>query len=291
LALPQFEYFAPQSLEELSRCLGEQAGRARILAGGTDLVILLRERLVRAEALIDIGAIAALRGIEPTPEGGLRIGAATRIREVQRSALVRERAFAMQQAAGDLGSTQIRDMATLGGNSCNGSPAADTPPALIALDATITLASLRGRRQIPLEGFVTGARKTLIAPDEFLESFHLPAPWPNSASRFAYAGLRDAMEIDIANCAVNVALEPVSRTIDRVRIVMGAVGPTQLRARRAEDFLIGKLPQAQVLAEAAQLCADETDPIDDMRSSAAYRREVIKPLVRRTLADAVGAIA
>ena len=290
MALPQFDYLAPQTVEELLGALTRYGERARILAGGTDLVILLRERLVQAECLIDIGRLPSLRGIDYVHGQGLTIGAATRIRDLQRSAVIRDSYWALAQAAGALGSTQIRDMATLGGNCCNGSPAADTPPALIALGATVRLASERGRRELPLEDFILGVRKTALAPDEFLESIQLPEAWPNSASCYQYAGLRDAMEIDIANVAVNLAINPDTGTVTQVRIAMGAVGPTQLRAKTAESILLARVPEAARIEEAAQACAAEARPIDDMRASAAYRRQVVVPLARRTLTDAVAAI-
>lgn len=301
MALPQFDYIAPDTIDELVAALTRFGARARILAGGTDLIILLRERLVRAECLIDIGRLASLRGITRAavkgqaagladgPAGGITLGAATRIRDLERSAIIRDRYHALYQSAGQLGSAQIRDMATVGGNSCNASPAAETPPALIVLGASVTLVSERGRRQLPLEEFILGTRKTALAPDEFLESFHLPEPWPRSASRYACAGLRDAMEIDIANVAVNIGLGADGKTIEQARIAMGAVGPVQLRAKRAEALLTGRAPDAAVFDEAAQACAAEARPIDDMRASAAYRLEVLKPLVRRTLGLAVAA--
>jgi len=305
LALPQFDYIAPNTIEELTQALTRWGERARILAGGTDLILLLRERLVRAQCLIDIGRLSGLRGIERTSAagrtvgglkigglkiGGLKIGAATRIRDLERSSIVRDRYHALYQSATQLGSAQIRDMATLGGNSCTASPAAETPPSLIVLGATVSLVSARGRREMPLEEFFQGTRRTALAADEFLESFHLPEPWARSASRYAFAGLRDAMEIDIANVAVNVGLAADGKTIERARIAMGAVGPVALRAKRAEALLAGRVPDAAALDEAAQACSAEAAPIDDMRGSAAYRLEVLKPLVRRTLAEALAAV-
>ena len=293
LALPNFEYIAPDTIDELAGALTRFGERARILAGGTDLIILLRERLVRAECLIDIGRLPSLRGIAKAagkgPAKGITIGAATRIRDLERSTVIRDRYHALYQSAGQLGSPQIRDMATIGGNSCTASPAAETPPSLIALGATVSLVSVRGRRELPLEEFILGTRKTALTSDEFLESFHLPEPWPRSASRYAYAGLRDAMEIDIANVAVNIGLGADGKTIEQVRIAMGAVGPVQLRAKRAEALLTGRAPDAAAFNEAAEACSAEAKPIDDMRASAAYRIEVLKPLVRRTLAEAVAA--
>jgi carbon-monoxide dehydrogenase medium subunit len=291
MALPNFEYIAPPTVQALLGSLAQYGDRARIVAGGTDLLLLLRERVLRAECLIDISRLADLKGICQEDGKGVTIGAGTRIRDLLRSPVIRDRYHALHQAAGWLGSTQIRDMATLGGNSCNASPAAETPPPLIACGATVTLLSVRGTRQLPLEEFILGLRRTALAPDEVLASFHLPEPWPSSASRYAYAGLRDAMEIDLANVAVNIALDPVSNKVGQVRIVMGAVGPTPLRARHAEQLLIGRNASEAILEQAADACVAEARPIDDPRSSASYRRAVLKPLVRRTLAEAIAAIA
>jgi len=290
LALPNFDYVAPSTAAELTEALAQYGGRARILAGGTDLIILLRERLVKAECLIDIGRLSELRGITPNKAGGITIGAVTRIRELELSSVIRDRYHALYQAAGQLGSAQIRDMATIGGNSCTASPAAETPPALMVLDATVTVASPRGRREIPLDEFFEGTRRTVLAADEFVTSFDLSKPWPHSASRYACAGLRDAMEIDIANVAVNISLSSDGQTIEKVRIAMGAVGPVLLRAKRAESLLTGSAGDAATIEQAARACAAEAAPIDDMRASAAYRLEVLKPLVRRTLSDALAAV-
>lgn len=290
MALPKFDYIAPRTVEELAGVLAARGAGARILAGGTDLLLLLRERVIEAECLIDIGGVAALRGISYAEGRGLTIGAITRIRELERSTIVRDRYRALHQAAGELGSTQIRAMATLGGNACNASPAAETPPPLVALGATVRIMGPRGNRELPLEEFILGIRRTVLGPGEFLASFHVPEPWPNGASRYAYAGLREAMEIDLANVAVNVALDADRRTIARARIAMGAVGPTPLRARRAEEALVGAVADEASFERAAAECAAEARPIDDMRASAAYRRTVLKTLVRRALRDAVAAV-
>ncbi len=278
-------------MEELFDTLTRYGERAGILAGGTDLLFLLRERQMRVECLIDIGGIAALRGIAYSPGEGLTIGAATKIRDLERSAVVRERFHGIYQSAGSLGSTQIRTMATLGGNICNASPAADAPPSLIALGASVRLESARGKREMPVEDFIGGTGSTARDPDEVLTGFSVPEPRPRSASRYAYAGLREAMEIDLANVAVSVALEADGEKVAQVRIVMGAVGPTPVRAQRAEQMLLGNIPDDALIGQAAEACAAEAEPIDDARASADYRREVLKPLVRRTLKNALDAIS
>ncbi len=201
--------------------------------------------------VIDINRLADLRGIQYEPDRGLSIGATTRIEEIERSAEIRDRYFSLHQAAREIGSPQVRAMATLGGNSCTASPCADTPPPLVTFGTTVTLASRSGRREMPLEAFIRNNRMTAIRSEEYLERFHLPEPWPHSASRYATLTLRAAVEIDIASLAVNLAMEPQSGTVAEVRIAMGAVAPVPLRARQAEEILRGQEPTAEIIARAA----------------------------------------
>lgn len=287
--LPHFEYLSPTNTEELVALLARYGERAKLLAGGTDLLVAMKDRLLKPEYVIDIGNLADLQNITYEEGKGLTIGAGVKIAALERSPVIRERYYALYQAARELGSPQVRAMATIGGNSCNASPAAETPPPLIALRARVSLVSRRGRREIPLEEFILGNRRTALETDEFLESFYLPEPWPHSASRYLCLGLREAMEIDAVNVAVNVALNPGTGAVEQVRIVMGAVGPTPLRAREAEGLLLGKVPGDELLAEVAEACAAAARPIDDIRASAAYRRQAVKVLVRRAFAEALAA--
>ena len=291
--LPAFDYHAPRKLEELFALLAAHRGKSRVLAGGTDLLVAMKLRQLRPEVLIDLREIKNLRGIAWDEAKGLSIGAATRLEEIERSSIVREKYFALHQAVAAIGSPQVRAMATLGGNSCNASPAADSPPALIAHGARVRLAGPSGRRELSLQEFITGNRQTLLAPDEILESFLLPLPRPHSASRFLALGLREAMECDMLNVAVNLALDRQDRSAGRIQeatIVMGAVGPTPLRALRAEAILRGASPTDSVLDQAAREAAAQTEPISDFRASAVYRREVVRVLAGRCLREALAAV-
>lgn len=288
--LPQFEYHAPKTTEELSSLLSQYRGKAKILCGGTDLIVAMKDKLTKPDCVIDISDLAALSGIRQQQGKGVVIGAATKLEEIERSALIREKYYALYQGASVVGSPQVRAMGTLGGNSCTASPAADTPPALIALGARVNLVSKKGTRQMALEEFIQGNRETALGEDEFLESFVLEEPWPNSASRYSIMGLRGAMEIDMVNVAVNLALDPGNRKVKKVRIVLGAVAPVPLRARQAESLLKGKLPEEALLDRVSETCAEESRPIDDFRATAAYRREVVKVLSRRTLKEVLSAM-
>lgn len=287
--LPSFEYFAPTTVEELAALLARYGEKAKVLAGGTDLLVAMKDRLLRPAYVIDIGDLAALQGLVYEEGRGLNIGAGVKIAALERSPVVRDRYHALYQAARQLGSPQVRAMATVGGNCCNASPAAETPPALIALEATVRLVSAGGRREMPLEEFILGNRVTALRADEFLESFHLPEPWPHSASRYLCLGLREAMEIDAVNVAVNVGLTPDGGAVERVRVVLGAVGPAPIRAVEAEGLLVGRAPDEGLLEKAAEACAAAARPIDDLRASAEYRRRMVKVLARRSLAEALAA--
>jgi carbon-monoxide dehydrogenase medium subunit len=288
--LPQFEYHAPKSAEELAALLAQFGRKAKILCGGTDLIVAMKDKVMKPDCVIDISDLTALSGIRHQEGKGVVIGAATKLEEIERSALIREKYYALYQGASVVGSPQVRAMGTLGGNSCTASPAADTPPPLIALGAKVNLVNRKGTRQIALEEFILGNRQTALGEDEFLESFVLEEPWPNSASRYAIMGLRGAMEIDMVNVAVNLALDSGSGKVKEVRIVLGAVAPTPLRARQAESLLKGNRPEEGLLDKVAETCAAESKPIDDFRATAAYRREIVRVLSKRALKEALRAI-
>ena len=288
--LPQFAYHAPKTIEELSSVLSQYRGKAKILCGGTDLIVAMKDKVTKPECVIDISDLAALCGIRPQEGKGVMIGAATKLDEIERSALIREKYYALYQGASVVGSPQVRAMGTIGGNSCTASPAADTPPALIALGAKVNLVSQKGTRQMALGEFIRGNRETALGEDEFLESFVLEEPWPNSASRYLIMGLRGAMEIDMVNVAVNLALDPGNGKVKEVRIVLGAVAPAPLRARQAENLLKGNVPEDALLDKVSETCASESRPIDDFRATAAYRREIVKVLSKRTLKEVLSAI-
>jgi len=288
--LPQFAYHAPKTIEELSSVLSQYRGKAKILCGGTDLIVAMKDKVTKPECVIDISDLAALCGIRQQEGKGVAIGAATKLDEIESSALIREKYYALYQGASVVGSPQVRAMGTIGGNSCTASPAADTPPALIALGAKVNLVSQKGTRQMALGEFIRGNRETALGEDEFLESFVLEEPWPNSASRYLIMGLRGAMEIDMVNVAVNLALDPGNGKVKEVRIVLGAVAPAPLRARQAENLLKGNVPEDALLDKVSETCASESRPIDDFRATAAYRREIVEVLSKRTLKEALSAI-
>jgi carbon-monoxide dehydrogenase medium subunit len=233
--------------------------------------------------LIDINRIPSLRGINYEKGKGLLIGAATKLEEIERHPFIKDKYFALHQGVSNIGSPQVRSMGSIGGNSCTASPAADTPPSLIVYGARVNLISVRGKRELPIEEFILDNRVTALADDEFVESFILDEPWPNSSSIYLVMGLRNAMEIDIANLALNIAIDLKTCRVEKIRIAMGAVAPKPIRAYQAEAILKGAIPDEILIQKAAELCAIESRPIDDFRATASYRREVIKILAKRAI--------
>jgi carbon-monoxide dehydrogenase medium subunit len=290
MILPQFQYVSPKTTDELTTFLSQYRKKAKILCGGTDLLVAMKDKQIKPEYIIDISGLNSLQGITYENGKGLVIGAATKLKDIEQAPVIKEKYYALHQGAAAVGSPQVRAMGTIGGNSCTASPAADTPPSLIVFGARINLMSQRGRRQILLEEFLLDNRVTALEEDEFLESFVLEEPWRNSASCYLDMGLRQAMEIDMVNLAVNLALDPGSRKVKDVRIVMGAVAPTPLRARQTEALLKGHILDEALFNKAAEICASESRPIDDFRAMATYRKEIVKVLCRRALKQVLSTI-
>jgi carbon-monoxide dehydrogenase medium subunit len=290
LLLPEFTYLSPKTTDELALMLAKHQGKAKVLSGGTDIIPNMLGKLYKVEFLIDLGGVDALTGITYKAGIGLVIGAGTKMNAIERSTIVKEKYTALHKAASEVGSPQIRAMATLGGNSCNASPAADTPPSLVALGANVTLASRAGKREMSLEEFIEGNRITALKPDEYLEKFTLPEVPLWSASRFGLSTLRAAVEIDVANLAVYLELDEWDK-VKTARIAMGSVAPVPLRAKETEKMLKGQIVDNDLIEGAAVKCSEEAKPIDDIRASAQYRKHLIKVLAKRTIKETLAAIA
>ncbi len=278
-----FVYERPADLREFERLLAKHAGDAHILAGGTDLMVLFKDGVLSPRVVLDVGHLQELRWIRWDPEQGLSIGAGTKVAEIEHHPLVKEHAPALAYAAGQLGSVQVRHMATMAGNVCHASPSAETPPVLLAHGAELTLAREGGERRLPISEFFLSYRKTALQPGEYLKAFRLPPLPPRSAVAYRFRGLRRAMEIDMVNVGCYLELEPDGATVRSVRIALGAVGPIPYRAVKAEGALTGRTLDEGFFDEAGRLAADEAKPIDDIRASAAYRRKMVRVLVARAL--------
>jgi len=280
-----FDYFAPQSLSDATSLLRRYGTKARLLAGGTDLLLRLERRLIETSVVVDLKKIRALRGIKATRKG-LRIGTVTLMEEIASSPLVQSRYGMIAKGAAAVGSIQTRNRATLGGNLCNASPAADTAPPLIALSARARIAGSRRDREVPLEEFFIGPGKTCLQPNELLKEIFIPSPAGRSGSSFQRC-TRTAMDIALVNCAVFLSLVSKREIVADIRIALGAVAPTPVRAQPAEDVLKGKNPDKDAIEEAAERAVASVSPIDDVRSSASYRREMVRVLTRRAIEEAL----
>jgi len=281
----EFAYLTPTSLEEAVGLLAEHGREARVLAGGTDLLLKVKAGRVRPRCLVNIKRIPGLDGMSFDPTSGLRLGALVTAADVARSEVVQTHYPALVQGASVMASLQIRNLATVGGNLCNAAPSADLAPPLIALGGSAVIAGPEGQRRVPLGEFFLGPGQTILAPGELLVAITLPFPRPGSAAVYLKNSPRQAM--DIAVVGVAVAMRRLDERCEDVCLVLGAVAPTPLRARRAEALLRGeeitteRVPE--LVAEAARTAAQEAQPIDDVRGSVWYRRQMVEVLTRRAL--------
>lgn len=276
--MDNFAYFAPATIPEAIGLLQEHQDRqAKVLAGGTDLFLRMRHRATTPAVVIDIKRIAELAVLSHFDSDGLHIGAAVCHADVVRHAAVRQSYGALAEAASWVGSRQTRHRGTVVGNLCNASPAADTAPALLAYRAVVHIAGPNGERDVPIEQFFQGPGQTVLAPAEMVTAVVLP---PTGAHGWGFLR-RTRAAIDIAlvsSCAVVTAS---NGTCQDVRIALGAVAPTPIRARQAEDALQGQQPTEALTHTAGQLAATNCSPISDVRCSAAYRKRMVGVLTRR----------
>jgi aerobic carbon-monoxide dehydrogenase medium subunit len=280
----EFEYLEPKSMQQALEWLNTYRARARILAGGTDMYLRLRKGVFLPDYVIDLKRVPDLDYITATREGGVQIGPTALQESVARSVLVGQMYPALAEAAGWVGSVQTRNRATLVGNLCNASPAADTAPALLSYGAQVKIASINGERRVPLEEFFAGPGKTVLQDNELVAEVVLPAPAPHTGAAF-FRRTRTAMDIAVVCGAAMLIL--ANGTCQNARIALGAVGPTPMRALRAESALRGQPLTEPLIEEAGRIAAEEARPIDDVRSSAEYRREMVSVLTRRGLKQAL----
>lgn len=278
-------YHQPETVSEALELLGRLGRDAHPLAGGTDLGVLLRRRRVKPSAVISLARVEEMRRLEAR-DNEIIIGAGTTHRAIERSPLFADALRALPEACETVGSVQIRNLGTVGGNLCNASPAADTPPVLLAFDASVAIAGAHGVRRVPLEAFFMGYRRTALTEGELLLDVRVPLPPPHSGSAFLKIGRRKAMEISIACAGALVTLDGGTQQVREVRIGLGSVGPVSLRARQAEALLRGHPLDPGRIAAAARTAAAECSPIDDLRATAEYRRLVVETLVSRALTAA-----
>ncbi len=278
----EFDYVEAASVEDAVALLARHGSRARVMAGGTDLLVMMKMERAAPEVIVNIGKIPGLNEIRVNPnDGGLSIGALASIYAVHTHPYVQARYPGLAEACSAFGSTQVEVMGTLGGNLCNGSPAADSAPILLVLGARVSLAGPQGKRVLPLEEFFLGPGKTALQPGELLVEVLLPPPPTGSCSTFLKAA---RVAADLAKASLAIQLTRQGDTVADIRLAMGSVAPKPIRLPRAEAMLRGKTLTPELAAEAAQVVSEEITPIDDARSSAWYRRQIARAMLQDGLA-------
>lgn len=282
-----FEYAAPTDLDEAVGLLARAGDRAKLLAGGTDIIVQLREGLRDADLVIDVKKIPELTRLEYSPQTGLQLGAGVACWQLYEDPALAAAYPALAQAARIIGGWQIQSRASIGGNLCNSSPAADTIPALMAHGAVAHVAGSAGRRTVPVAEFCTGPGRNVLQKGELLVAITLPPPHAGSGSAYQRFIPRNEMDIAVVGAGSWVQLDESRERIAAARIALAAVGPTPIFAQRASEFLAGQQPTDATFAAAGELAKEVATPITDMRGPAEYRTHLVGVLTKRTLAAAV----
>lgn len=290
VTLPQFDYFSCKTVEEACSMLSKYQGEAQVLAGGTDLLVKMKHKKIVPRYLVNIKRIPNLSYIHHDDREGLRLGALTTMQAIRSSALVTKKFSILNQAAGTLGTSQIRYLATLGGNLCNASPAAECAPALLTLEARVKIMGPRGERIVPMDQFFRGPGESILEGGEILTEIQVPSLSAKTEGIYLKHSTR---RVDVAIVSVAVLITMDERICKDIKIALGAVGPTPFRARKAEDILRGQKLNGElekILEKVTQVASEESFPINDIRGYADYRKKMVETLVRQGLERVIGQI-
>jgi len=281
----RFELALPGSVDDCLKLLAERGPEAKLLAGGTDLLPQLKNGLLKPGRVIDLSGVARLRTLETAAGRGARVGAAVTARQLERDPAMRGRYASLSESGALVGSVQVRNLATLGGNLCNAAPSADMAPPLLALEAEAVIVGPKGERKVPIASFFQGVHRTVLGPDELLVELIVPDPGPRSGG--TYVRHTPRRELDIAVVGVASQLTLSNGVCAKARIALASVAPTPVRATAAEQSLEGQALTPERIARAADLAVDAARPISDQRGSAEYRLHLVRVLTRRTLTTAL----
>ena len=281
------EYVAPASLDEAVKALASHGAAARVLAGGTDVIIQAREGRKDVGVMVDVKNVPETTELKLASDGSLRVGAAVACSRIYEDAAIAKAFPALIDSAALIGGIQIQTRASLGGNLCNSSPAADSIPTLIVLGATCEIAGPKGKRSVPVEEFCTAPGQNVLQPGELLVALTFPAPAKNSGAAFERFIPRNEMDIAVTNAAASVTLSADGSKFESARIAIGAVAPTPLFVKAAGDALAGQPVSAATIDKAAAAASAAAKPITDMRGSAAQRTHLAGVLTRRVINTAV----
>lgn len=280
-----FDYVRPSTLEEACAALADPAGSAKALAGGTDVLVQMRAGGLRPSVLVSLRDVPGLDFIQADDDGGVTIGAVTSLAAIEHSPDVNDRFPAVAQAAAWVGSAQVRNRATVGGNLCNAAPSADTAPILVALGAEAILTDGHAERVVLLEDFFTGPGQTVLRRGELLKALRVP-PMPSRSFATYLKTFRSAMDCCTVGVGLFAAFERDSAVVKEARLALGAVAPTPMRARASEALLVGRELDEVTIALVCAKAVEEAQPIDDIRASAAYREVLVEVMSRRVLTAA-----
>lgn len=282
MILPRFEYTAASTPEEAISALAGHKGKAEIMAGGTDIMVNMKRRVVRPDLIVSIHKLDRLKGIDRNPEGRYRLGVLNTMHEIAASETITKQFPALAQAAGGMGSPQIRNRATIGGNLVSSRPAADTIGPLIGYGAKVRLQGLKDERLVAMENFCTGPGECVLFDQEIMTDVLLDTPQPNTHGVYLKFGTRKAMEISIVSVTAVVTLDD-GGLCRECRIVLGAVAPTFVRAVEAENLLKGERLTEELAGRAGEAAQASCSPITDMRAGADYRRMLVNALTRKCI--------
>jgi carbon-monoxide dehydrogenase medium subunit len=285
MAMKAFEYVRPRSIREACTALAGCDGVARVLAGGTDVVVQMKEAGLRPETLISLKDVSGLDGVRLEEDGALLLGAATPLAVIEHDPEVAEHFPSIAEAASLIGSAQVRTRATVGGNLCNAAPSADMAPILLAHEAVAVVTDGVTERTLPLEEFFVGPGQTALGRGELLKAVRVP-PSPDGSYARYYKSFRSAMDCCTVGVAVVAAFKPGTDEVEELRLALGAVAPTPVRARPCEQLLVGEELDDELIARAGEKAVTEAHPISDVRASAEYRRSLVRILSTQALSDA-----
>jgi carbon-monoxide dehydrogenase medium subunit len=285
--LKAIDYAAPKSIQEAVALLAEKGDRARVLAGGTDLLVQVREGRRDVDLLVDIKFIPEANELSYDPKNGLQLGAAVPCSRIYENRDVVRAYPGLNEAVSLVGGIQIQNRASVGGNLCNASPAADTIPSLIAYQGQCRIAGPSGTRDVPVENFCTAPGRTTLAKGEFLVGVHLPAPEPRQGAAYQRFIPRNEMDIAVVGVGASVVLDAKLTRCTKARIALAAVAPTPLLAAEAGAALVDGAVADELIDKAARLAQAVSRPISDMRGDAEYRRHLVGVLTRRVIAHAI----
>ncbi|MGC8492001.1 MAG: FAD binding domain-containing protein [Syntrophobacteraceae bacterium] len=284
MPLPEFDFHAPQSVEEACRMLADYGGTAKIFAGGTDLMLDMRRKRIAPEHVISVPGIEELKRVDRSP-GVLTLGSCVTVARIVKSKEIAGKWGALCAGGKALGSCLVRNLATIGGNIASARPAADLPPALMAYGADLVLRKSSGERVVSIDDFFTGTGTTVMTPDEILTEIRVLEPSAHSGAGYLNLGIRNACDINILNVASRISLDGPEGVVKEARIVMGCVAPTHVRALAAEKLLLGEKPSTELFERAGEAAMNAATPRGSAysRAGAEYKKDMVRELTVRTL--------